>query len=66
MCTTFDMKNGENFVFSVNEEAIPEWNKKNHSLFTPYFKEVCVTLLCIQKYYYRHIDKNIYIIIRES
>lgn len=47
----------------VNLTYFPKWSPKNNYLFSKDFKKVVITLLCIQKYYYPNIDKNIFFIL---
>ncbi len=60
-----DRNTGEEFVFETPVTEIPKWSKKNHSLFTKKFKNICLTLLCIQKRY-KYIDKNIFLLFIEK
>ncbi len=60
-----DRNTGEEFVFETPITDTPKWSKKNHSLFTKKFKNICLTLLCIQKHY-NYIDKNIFLLFIEK
>lgn len=41
----------------------PIWKAKNHHLFSPEFKKIALTLLCVQKYYHKNIGKDIFMTI---
>ena len=61
-CVGRDRKTGEEFVLESPVEDTPKWSKKNHHLFSQKFKDICLTLLLIQKYY-PSIDKNIFLLL---
>lgn len=56
----FQSKNGDKFGFSCPEEIIPKWNEKTRHLTNKKFKDKCLLLLCIQKYHFQYIDKNVF------
>lgn len=43
-----------------------QWNKNTHKYFHKSLKPIVITLLCIHKYYYKQIDKNIFLKIIEE
>jgi hypothetical protein len=51
--------------YSFKYEDLPVWNKKLHKKFPEEFKNKVLTLLCIQRFYKRYIDKNIFFLIIE-
>ena len=61
-CTGRDRKTGEEFVLESPVDDTPKWNKQNHYLFSQKFKDICFTLLAIQKHY-PSIDKNIFLLL---
>lgn len=62
----FDLKNGDKFAFSCEENIIPKWSQRTRHLFSKHFKERCLNLLCIQKYFLKYIDKNIFFLLIEK
>ena len=55
---TFD--DGNILKIKTDEEE-PKWNTKNHKFFNASLNPVIITLLCIQKYHFNKIDKNIFL-----
>ena len=53
---TFDDGN----ILKIKTDGI-EWNTKNHKFFNTSLNPIIITLLCIQKYHFNKIDKNIFI-----
>ena len=62
----FELEDGNQHGFSCSEDDVPKWNKDTRHLFNAEFKSKCLTLLCVQKYYMKHIDKNIYFLLMEK
>lgn len=53
---------GEFYIGSYVKD-FPTWNFQNHHRFNKEFKKIALTLLCIQKYHYQSIGKDIFVTI---
>ena len=62
----FELEDGNQYGFSCPEDDVPKWSRDTRHLFNAEFKSKCLILLCVQKYYAKHIDKNIFFLLMEK
>ena len=55
---TITFENGTSIKILIDEM---KWTKSSHKYFNSSLNSIVITLLCIQKYYFKQIDKNIFL-----
>ena len=60
---TITFENGTSMKILIDEM---KWTKSSHKYFDSSLNSIIITLLCIQKYYFKQIDKNIFLKIIEE
>jgi hypothetical protein len=53
-------------VIRYYKKELPIWKTKNNFMFTQEFRKIVLFMLCIQKYHFKYIDKNIFFLILQK